>query len=141
MPLMGLDKLISQMRAKAAKATQDADCSVAVGYTAAYAIYVHENLEMKLRGQPRPLTKAGGSQGDYWDPPGRGQSKFLEDPFRQNRREYAAIVRDEVRKGRTLAQAMVAAGLQLQRDSQLLVPVHYGVLKASAFTRLEVPAQ
>lgn len=47
------------------------DQAVEVGYSAAYAIYVHENLEMKLRGEPRPS-----GLGEYWGP--NGQSKFLE---------------------------------------------------------------
>jgi hypothetical protein len=45
-----------------------------VGYTAHYAVYVHENLEMKWRGKPR----ASGI-GVYWGP--RGESKFLEKAF------------------------------------------------------------
>lgn len=41
-----------------------------VGFTAHYAIYVHENTEEKLRGQPRPS-----GLGTYWNP---GGSKFLQ---------------------------------------------------------------
>ena len=50
---------------------------VTVAYTALYAMFVHENVEMKLRGQPRP-----GGKGHYWDPQGRAQAKFLEAPSR-----------------------------------------------------------
>jgi hypothetical protein len=49
-----------------------------VGYTAMYALFVHENVEMKLKGQPRPAPH----KGSYWDPQGRAQSKFLEQPMR-----------------------------------------------------------
>jgi hypothetical protein len=59
-----------------------------VGYTASYAIYVHENLEMKLRGQPRPSPH----RGRYWDPQGRGQSKFLEEPARRLRATLRQII-------------------------------------------------
>lgn len=90
---------------------------------------------MILKGQPRP-----GGKGYYWDPQGRAQPKFLEGPFRRNAKTYAAIVRKALAAGRTMAQALVLAGLQLQRDSQLLVPVDTGNLKASAFTRLEAGA-
>ena len=45
--------------------------SVEIGYTAAYALWVHENIEMKLQGQPRPSGK-----GVYWGPD--GHAKFLE---------------------------------------------------------------
>lgn len=51
---------------------------VNIGYMALYAMWVHENVEMKLRGQPRPAPH----KGNYWDPAGRGQSKFLEAPAR-----------------------------------------------------------
>lgn len=39
---------------------------VEIGFSAAYAIYVHENLEQKLKGQPRPS-----GLGTYWGPNGR----------------------------------------------------------------------
>lgn len=43
---------------------------VEVGYSAQYAIYVHENLERKLEGQQRPS-----GLGFYWGP--KGESQFL----------------------------------------------------------------
>lgn len=51
---------------------------VTVGYTAAYALHVHENVAMKGKGKPRPS-----GLGNYWDPAGRGQAKFLEQPARE----------------------------------------------------------
>lgn len=62
-------------------------------YTAAYAIFVHENVEMKGRGLPRPP----GHKGNYWDPPGRGQAKFLEEPARTERDTLVEIVRESAR--------------------------------------------
>src|ERR1044072_1838716 len=50
---------------------------VTVGYTAAYAAYVHELVGMKLKGVPRPS-----GIGKYWDPAG-AQAKFLEEPARR----------------------------------------------------------
>jgi hypothetical protein len=47
-----------------------------VGYTASYAVYVHENLEMKWAGKPR-----GSGIGVYWGP--HGESKFLEKAFHE----------------------------------------------------------
>ncbi len=138
----GLDRLQNALRARAAATMKDASVSVVVGYTAAYALYVHENMEinppgMILAGVPRPTTARGTSQGSYWDPQGRAQPKFLEQPFRQNRDDYFRIVVNAFKRGNTMAQALLLAGLKLQRDSQLLVPVNTGNLKASAFTRLE----
>lgn len=45
--------------------------NVEVGFSAKYAVYVHENMEQKLKGQPRPS-----GLGVYWGP--QGQPKFLE---------------------------------------------------------------
>jgi hypothetical protein len=66
---------------------------VTVGYTAAYAIYVHENREMKLKGEPRPPPH----KGLYWDPQGRGQSKFLEQPARTLKDTLRAIILKEMK--------------------------------------------
>lgn len=51
---------------------------VDVGYTASYAMYVHEKIAMKLKGKPRPSGK-----GAFWDPQGQAQAKFLEEPLRR----------------------------------------------------------
>jgi len=118
-----------------AKAKKNAKPSVIVGYTAAYAVYVHENIEMKGKGQPRPKKKGGGSGGSYWDPQGRAQSKFLETPARTLQPELAKIIRDVTRSTGSLQEALEVAGLRLQRESQRLVPVDSGNLKASAFMR------
>lgn len=86
---------------------------VTVGYTASYALFVHESVEMKLKGQPRtsgsaaydaavaeasrigvppPRHKPAGFQGHYWDPQGRAQAKFLEEPARTNRDKLRQII-------------------------------------------------
>lgn len=90
--------------------------SVKVGYTAQYAVYVHENLEANH--------------------PNGGQAKFLEQPAREMREELGAGVRRDMRAGMTLQQALLRAGLKLQAASQQLVPVDTGALRASAFTEV-----
>jgi len=65
--------------------SQDGSLSVEVGYTAEYAAYVHENLEMKLKGEPR-----ASGRGVYWGP--KGESKFLEKTVRENERAIVEIV-------------------------------------------------
>lgn len=67
------------------------DLSVEVGYHAAYAVYVHENLEQRLRGQPRPSKL-----GTYWNP---GGPKFLERPMREESDVLLKIVADTARIG------------------------------------------
>lgn len=126
----GVSKLLSQLKAR--EKARGKDTSVVVGFTAFYALFVHENLEMKLAGLPRPKGR-----GQYWDPQGRAQAKFLEEPFRTMRGELLKTVQDGLRRGLTLGKALLVAGLRLQREAQLRCPVDTGNLRASAFTREE----
>lgn len=89
---------------------------VIVGYTAAYAVFVHENLD---------------ANHDV------GQAKFLEEPARKLKSQLSQIVRVVYAQTGDLTKALLVAGLRLQRDSQLLVPIDTGNLKASAFTKEE----
>lgn len=59
---------------------------VEVGYSAAYALYVHENMEQKLKGQPRPS-----GLGVYWGP--KGEPKFLENALKAKKRAVLAAIR------------------------------------------------
>ena len=60
-----------------ARKAQDGGLAVEIGYTAEYALYVHEDLEMSLKGEPRPS-----GLGVYWGP--NGENKFLEKTLREN---------------------------------------------------------
>lgn len=108
--------------------------SVVVGFTAAYALAVHENLEMAGAGLPR---RSG--HGFYWDPQGQAGPKFLENPARElsNNGELSRILTSVVRQNKNIMQGLIACGLRIQREAQLRVPVDTGNLKASAFTRVE----
>lgn len=66
---------------------------VEVGYTAAYAIFVHENVEMKGKGLPRKAPH----KGFYWDPQGTATAKFLEKPFKTFGPVLRQTVADEVK--------------------------------------------
>jgi hypothetical protein len=61
------------------------ELSVEVGFGAAYAIYIHENMEQVLKGQPRPS-----GLGVYWGP--SGQPKFLEAPIQANHDKILRII-------------------------------------------------
>jgi hypothetical protein len=70
---------------------------VSIGYTALYAMYVHEHpngLNPDRFGRPREEGKP--QRGNFWDPAGRGQSKFLEAPSRDTliRRQMLNIIRN-----------------------------------------------
>lgn len=136
MEIQNLHSLMAKLKQRAKDAEQASRVVVAVGFNAAYAIWVHENMEiwppgMRLAGIPRP------TKGYYWDPQGRAQPKFLEAPARYLRKELAKIVVDYMKSGVPLVKAMYIAGLRLQREAQQLVPVDTGNLKASAFTVVE----
>lgn len=116
MRVEGIQSVVRALRARAAAANQDRDASVIVGYTAAYAVYVHEDLTAKHK-------------------PGK-QAKFLEGPARWLRNELQRIIAENLNRGRTVSQSLLMAGLRLLRESQKIVPVDTGHLKASGFVRL-----
>jgi hypothetical protein len=115
---------------------------VIVGFSASYALHVHE-APMKLKGKLRGAkkgSKRGTYRGKFWDPQATARNKFLEEPARTKQREMAARVLEVARRRKSkmsLTQALLIAGLYLQREAQKLVPVETGNLKASAFTEKE----
>ena len=114
--IKGVSKLVNQLRSRAARARKDWGVAVAVGYTAAYAVRVHEDLEAFHR---------------------TGQAKFLEQPFREMQKDLWAVIVFAIKSGKTPGQALLLAGLRLLRESQKLVPVLTGFLRGSGFVRLE----
>lgn len=117
MKIERLEKLVAELRQRASQAVKDTNVSAVVGYTQAYALRVHEDMEAKHK-------------------PGK-KAKYLEGPMRQEQDTLATIVRNALHIGRTMAQALMLAALYLQRASQKIVPVDTGALKGSAFTRLD----
>lgn len=106
---------------------------VLVGYAGENAFRLHEDMEMRGRGLPRPS-----GIGNYWDSAvGPGQSKFLETPARTNAPQYAAIILAKLKNGVMIQDALFAAGEELKADSQMLVPYEHGDLCASAFVRYD----
>lgn len=111
----GMARLLEKLEARR-KGAAAADCQVTVSFSAGYALFVHEDLTAR-----HPV----------------GQAKFLEQPARELAKELTGIVRDAVKKGTPLPQALLLAGLRLQREAQLLCPVATGLLRNSAATTLE----
>jgi hypothetical protein len=112
----GISGVMRVLRKEEQRGRDASSHSVIVGYTQAYAVWVHENVDATFK---------------------VGQAKFLEEPARLLRTVLGKIVGDAVRRGATILQALLLAGLRLQRESQLLCPVDTGALRASAFTREE----
>lgn len=91
----------------------EGNVNVRVGYTANYALIVHEDMEAKH--------------------PNGGNAKYLEKPFREL--DLFSTILKVIKKKGSLRQALTIAGLRLQRASQKQVPVDTSFLKASAFTK------
>lgn len=111
---------ITQLQSKLVKLVNryrsDGTPSVVVGYTASYAVYVHE----------KPAKHVPGTQ---W--------KFLEQPARELGRELGSMISRSLSNGVKLLQALYLAGLRLQRASQQIAPVDTGNMRAGAFTARE----
>lgn len=84
-------------------------------YTAPYAVHVHEDMEM-------PHTN--------------GQAKFLEKPLRENAAKMTKMVKDLVKSGKTLRQALLIVGNWLLEESKRLVPVLTGTLRDSGIVKI-----
>lgn len=95
-----------------------------VTFTAEYALYVHEAVEMVLKGQPRPS-----GIGVYWGP--HGQAKFLEEPMRTRWKELEEVMQREFDRGATIKEASYVAALVLLEWAKDLVPIEYDELRKS----------
>lgn len=91
--------------------------NVNVGFSASYALPVHEDEEASHRPNQ--------------------QAKYLEQPFREMRKDLMQITINAIKGGASLIKGLLIAGLALQRASQKIVPVDTGNLKGSAFTEKE----
>lgn len=114
--ILGVEKVLANFSRREKEAIEANSAEARVGYTANYAVFVHE-INKNYR------------NGKQW--------KYLERPARQlnNSGELGQIIIRAVKGGAKLQQALFLAALRIQRDSQKEVPVDTGNLKASAFTR------
>ena len=203
---------VVKMLQRKAAAVPDGKIRVGVGFSAAYAMFLHEKKEMKWKGLPRGslagfqrrkrlpkegffhriATKMGLRKdyktrvrnlrsesnqarlnaryrtpeerqkivqdirkefeamrkkgilirkpksihkGFYWDPQDRAQPNFLVGPFREMHGDFVKIIQREMKKTGNIELALLTAGARLQREAQQRVPVEFGFLKASAWTR------
>lgn len=116
--ILGLNKLKKTFD-RLEKEASKSNVSVQVGYTQRYALVVHEDLTANHN---------------------VGKAKYLEGPARRMQNQLARIVRTVYKKTGNMEQALLVAGLRLQRTSQQEVPVDTSALKASAYTALEKDA-
>lgn len=83
-----------------------------VGYSAPYAVYVHEDLTKKHS---------------------NGQAKFLEQASRVNRNQMIQILDSNLKNKESLVTALTRVGKFLLAESKKLVPVDTGKLRDSGF--------
>jgi len=112
--ISGVGRLRKSFEDRRKKASETA---VEVGFTANYAIYVHEATGTTFRA---PGTNA----------------KFLEKPAREQGPTLLKEVSKLTATGKvSMEQALLRAGLKLQRLAMKQTPIDTGNLRASAFTR------
>lgn len=111
MPTKGLEKILTELR-KRRRTIGDRLSEVRVGYSAPYAVFVHERLDLH---HPN------------------GQTKFLEQPMRTEVDAMAAIIRNKLRAGTSLKEAHLEAAKHLMKVSLQLTPIKTGRLRASWF--------
>ena len=88
--------------------------NIKVGYSAPYAVYVHENTQI-------------------YHP--TGQAKFLSSALKDSREEMKRIAREIWVQRQDLELAMFWAGLKLLDEANRRVPVDTGFLRASGYVK------
>lgn len=116
-----VDRVLAKLETKGREFERDAKKGVVVGYSQSYGLMVHENTEAHHA-------------------PGK-QAKYLEEPARRLRKELASIVKQVYKRERSMSKAMFAAGLRLLRESQSVVPVDTGALRASGYVAYKSDAE
>lgn len=107
-----LEKVLTQIRKRRSRLIGDGLAITKVGYSAPYALAVHERMDVPHR---------------------VGQAKFLEQPIRTEEKPMNDIIVSRLRAHMTLKAAQLEAAKHLIKVSIQLVPVDTGVLVASWF--------
>lgn len=115
MIVTGGGPLVAQLQNLKKGAQRASGPKAVAGYSAPYAVYVHERT-------------------DVYHPV--GQAKFLETAAAQQRGAMASLIADQMRKGRSINQATLTAAQLLLRESNRLVPVDTGFLRDSGRARV-----
>lgn len=110
-------KALTSYLSSAAQNVKEKKVEAEIGYSAPYAVYVHEDLQK------------------YHS---NGQAKFLEQPYNSMKPALTQMIIDSLKKGDTLSKAVGKAYLVLKAASQALVPVDTGTLRDSAYVHLTI---
>lgn len=112
--MYNLDRVLTELRKRRSRTVGDGFAETKVGYTAPYALAVHERLDLH-----HPI----------------GQAKFLEQPMRTEEKVMSDIIRSRLRARERLKQAQLAAARHLIRVSLQLTPIDTGRLRDSWFIK------
>jgi hypothetical protein len=112
----GLSSVLKALGDRIEGARKEGSPKVRVSFTAAHAFFVHENRTAHHE---------------------TGQAGFLLDSARDMAGDLAGIVAGAMKRGLALTDALLLAGLRLQREAQTRCPVDTGLLRSSAQTTLE----
>lgn len=115
MEVGGVKQTVAAFERRARKTIRDADRRIEVGYSAPYAMRVHEDLQMRHT---------------------NGQAKYLSAAIRQGTREVQSVIRRALVGGQSIRQALALGGIRLLQLSRKLVPVRTGRLRDSGFSRV-----
>lgn len=107
-----LKSVLTEIHKRRAKAMLDSEAVTTVGYSADYAVPVHERTDLR-----HPV----------------GQAKFLEQPIRTEEKPMADIIHSRLLARESLKNAQLAAAKHLMKVSLQLVPVDTGALRDSWF--------
>jgi len=113
--LKGFDRVLKKFQRRK-NAFRKKKLVVLVGYTANYAIYVHEATNARFKA------------------PGTG-AKFLENSLRIHADACVALVKSALLREVDFHTALYFAGLRLQRESIKVTPIDTGNLRGSSFVR------
>lgn len=113
----GLAKILSVLRGNLAKIQAASKTQTIVGFSAPYALSVHEDEEMIH--------------------PHGGQAKFLEEPMKLYRKQMSDRIKLEMKNGKTLPEAQLIVANILLEEAKKLVPVDTGFLRDSGFVKQE----
>ena len=109
-----LDRVLTELRKRRAKAGLDGLSTLKVGYGAKHAVPVHERLDVH-----HPI----------------GQAKFLEQPIRTEAKTMGDIIKKKLMARESLKVAHMEAAKHLMKVSLQLVPVDTGELRDSWFIK------
>lgn len=91
------------------------EIEASVGFSAPYAIYVHENLEANH--------------------PNGGEAKFLENAIKDNADSLGDLIAYHIKRRKTLRYAVYRAAVRVLQEAKKRVPVDTGFLKKSGYVQ------